>query len=142
MTTRATGPFEVEDFSPETILDRDGWDLGRIRLTKRFHGDLEATGTVEMLSAVIDGTPTAYVAIEQIEGRLGGRSGGFLLQHAAPSGEVPIRLSMIAGSGRGTGPASPASSRSMPPMMAATPMSSTTRSERFPARVDASDGPP
>ncbi len=101
MTTRATGPFEIEDFSPETILDRDGWDLGRIRLTKRFHGDLEAIGTVEMLSVVIDGTPTAYVAIEQIEGRLGGRSGGFLLQHAAPSGEVPIRLSMVAGSGRG-----------------------------------------
>ncbi len=100
MTTRATGSFEIDTWDPETIIEADGWQLGRVRLAKRFQGDLEASGVVEMLSAVIDGTPTAYVAIERIEGRLAGKEGALLVQHAAPSGDVPIRLSIVAGSGR------------------------------------------
>ncbi|HYO45575.1 MAG TPA: DUF3224 domain-containing protein, partial [Gemmatimonadota bacterium] len=50
---------------------------------KRFHGDLEAVSKGQMLAAGtgVDGS-AGYVAIEEVSGRLHGRSGTFLLQHS------------------------------------------------------------
>lgn len=52
-------------------------------LDKQYHGDLEAAGKGQMLTA---GTGVkgsgAYVAIERVTGTLQGRSGSFTLQHS------------------------------------------------------------
>lgn len=80
---KITGTFEVKmgplDYSHES---KNGLQMGRMSLNKTFHGDLEATSRGEMLSAM---TPTkgsaGYVAIEQVSGRLNGKSGSFVLQH-------------------------------------------------------------
>lgn len=61
---------------------------------------MAGTSTVDMISAVVDAVPTSYVAIERLDVTLGGKSGRFLLQHAAPSGDLPIRLTVVPGSGR------------------------------------------
>jgi hypothetical protein len=55
MTTIANGTFSVEmkpQAEPNTV---DGVSLGRMSLHKRFEGDLEGTGSGEMLTAL---TPT------------------------------------------------------------------------------------
>ena len=82
MTIRAEGKFDVR-LAPLAIADEAvASTLGRMSIDKRFHGDLEATSTGEMLTA---GTTVkdsaAYVAIERVAGTLHGRRGTFVLQH-------------------------------------------------------------
>lgn len=96
----ASGPFTVDSWDADTLVDADGWTIQRVVLTKTFSGDMAGTSTVDMISAVIDAVPTAYVAIERLDVTLGDRSGRVLLQHAAPSGDLPIRLTVVPGSGR------------------------------------------
>ena len=85
MTTfHATGPFEVrlEPQTPTAASERAG--LSRMTLDKRFHGDLEAASTGEMLAfRDAGGQSGGYVALETVRGTLGGREGSFVLQHSS-----------------------------------------------------------
>jgi uncharacterized protein (TIGR03086 family) len=84
MSTRATCTFQIDGWNDSTYLDQDGVKLNRAQLTKTFHGDLEATSSVELLG--VQGRPEtsrAYVAVERIVGHLCGRSGSFVLLHTA-----------------------------------------------------------
>lgn len=78
----ASGTFDVELEPMSSDDGGDGTSLGRMSLEKRFHGELEATSSGEMLTArtPIDDS-AGYVAIERVSGSLGGRSGSFVLQH-------------------------------------------------------------
>ncbi len=82
--THATGPFDVK-LAPQTIADSTvAATIGRMSIDKRYHGDLEATGKGEMLTAGT-GVPNSsggYVAIERVSGTLHGRKGTFVLQHS------------------------------------------------------------
>jgi len=82
-TQHAKGPFDVK-IVPEGELDKaEGSTIARMSVTKQYHGDLEATATGEMLSAGTDVKGSAgYVAMERVTGKLGGRSGSFVLQHS------------------------------------------------------------
>ncbi|MFZ3264646.1 MAG: DUF3224 domain-containing protein [Terriglobales bacterium] len=84
MTKRASGTFEVKVIpqKPDNKV-AEGAKLGRFSLDKKFHGDLEATSTGEMLSAGDPRSSGAYVALERVSGSLDGRSGSFVLQHKA-----------------------------------------------------------
>jgi hypothetical protein len=79
----AKGPFEVK-VVPQSEPDKaDGSTLSRYSLDKQYHGDLEATAKGEMLTAGTDVKGSAgYVAMERVTGKLGGRSGSFVLQHS------------------------------------------------------------
>ncbi len=82
MAEFARGTFEVT-INPLTPYNmNEGALLARMSLDKLFHGDLEAAGQGEMLSAgtAVQGS-AAYVAIERVTGTLAGRSGSFVLQH-------------------------------------------------------------
>jgi hypothetical protein len=78
----ASGQFEVKG----TPLPFDGTiagcTLGRMRFDKKFDGDLVATSSVEMTSAIsaVKGS-AAYVAIEWVTGTLAGKSGTFVMHH-------------------------------------------------------------
>ena len=81
VTNHATGSFTVSIVKQED----QGQDakLGRFMLDKQYHGDLQATGKGQMLTAGTDVKGSgAYVAIEHVEGNLKGRDGGFTLQHS------------------------------------------------------------
>jgi len=80
MTNHATGPFDVK-LTPQD--DKTGEPLlGRMALDKQYHGDLEATGKGQMLTAGTSVKGSAgYVAIERVTGTLNGRTGSFVLQH-------------------------------------------------------------
>ena len=81
MTTRATGTFDVQ-LTPQAPETEGDTSLGRLTLDKQFHGDLQATSKGQMLTGMTATKGSAgYVAIEKVEGTLGGRAGSFILQH-------------------------------------------------------------
>lgn len=98
----ATGQFDVkttpiEDKSLEILL-------GRFNLDKQYHGDLEATGKGQMLTASTEMRGSAgYVAIEKVSGSLKGRSGSFVLQHTGTMirGVPHLSISVVPDSGTG-----------------------------------------
>ena len=100
----ANGTFDVK-ISP-LPLSYDGGEVqcGRFSLAKQFHGDLDASSTVEMLGAR---TPIAdsagYVAIERVTGSLHGKSGSFVLQHSGTMtrGKGELHVSVVPDSGTG-----------------------------------------
>jgi hypothetical protein len=104
MTHRATGSWTVS-MKPAAPTGRSGrTTLGRMLLDKQYSGDLVATGSGEMLTAVTD-TPGAasYVAIEQVTGTLDGRKGSFVLHHLGTmaGGTDHLVIAIVAESGTG-----------------------------------------
>ena len=102
MTKRATGTFEVvmQPLSEPDVAPRT--TLGRLSLDKQFHGDLDAVGKGEMLTALtgVEGS-AGYVAIERVTGTLNGRKGSFVFQHAGimSRGYQQLSISVVPDSG-------------------------------------------
>ena len=89
----ASGTFEVK-IAPLSSLDDDP-ALGRMSLDKQSHGDLEATGKGQMLTAGTSVKGSAgYVAIERVSGTLDGREGSFILQHTGAMNRGAPELSI------------------------------------------------
>lgn len=98
----AVGPFDVKI----THQDDNSADplLNRMTLDKQYHGDLEATGKGQMLSAGTEVKGSAgYVAIEKVTGSLKGRIGTFVLQHTGTmTRNVPqLDIAVVPDSGTG-----------------------------------------
>lgn len=96
---KASGTFEV-DLKPQQIAA----GLGRMTIDKQFSGDLVATGQGEMLSAMGEVKGSAgYVAIEKVTGKLGGKSGSFVLQHSGTMdrGVPSLTVTVVPDSGTG-----------------------------------------
>src|SRR5215469_6115800 len=101
-TMHAAGPFDVK----VTRQDDNSEDplLNRMTLDKQYHGDLEATGKGQMLTAGTEVKGSgAYVAIEKVSGTLKGRSGSFVLQHAGTMAQNVPQLNVIVVPDSGTG---------------------------------------
>ena len=83
-TQHASGPFEVK-LQPEPLsLAAVHTGIGRMSLDKVFHGDLTAVSHGEMLAfkTHVQGS-AGYVVLEKVTGKLGGRTGSFVLQHSS-----------------------------------------------------------
>jgi uncharacterized protein DUF3224 len=101
----ASGPFDVKMNPDPSYETADGGIvLGRVSFAKEFHGALDATSVVQMLSAgtAVKGS-AGYVAIELVAGRLEGRAGTFVLQHSGTMnrGEASLTVSVVPDSGTG-----------------------------------------
>ncbi len=99
------GTFDVALEPLETFAQgSDGIELGRMSIQKTFHGPLSAKSRGEMLTAVTPVKGSAgYVAIEHVQGTLGGKKGGFVLQHSGimAGGEERLALEVVPNSGTG-----------------------------------------
>ena len=76
--------------------------LGRMSISKQFHGDLEATSTGQMLTAGTSVKDSAgYVAVERVTGSLNGRAGSFILQHTGvmTRGAPDLTITVVPDSG-------------------------------------------
>lgn len=95
MPTTAKGSFEVKLVPQDLAFSHDQSGLGRMSIDKQFHGELEATGKGEMLSAgtAVKGS-AGYVAIERVTGTLQGKQGSFVLQHSATMNRGAPRLTI------------------------------------------------
>ena len=104
MHRQASGPFEVKRTALESVDAGQGAAFGRMRFEKRFHGDLDATSVVEMLSVGNPATGSAgYVAVEHVVGTLHGRAGSFMLQHTGvmDHGASSLQVTVVPGTGSG-----------------------------------------
>jgi hypothetical protein len=103
MATRATGTFDVK-LTPQAADDKADVSVGRMSIDKRFHGDLDAVSKGQMLAAMTEVKDSAgYVAMERVTGTLGGRSGGFTLQHSGTMTRGAPHLSVTVVPDSGTG---------------------------------------
>ena len=103
MAQRASGQFEVE-LKPQDDPAFAGTSLGRLLLDKRFHGALEGASRGQMLTAGDRAKGSAvYVAVEQFDGALDGRTGGFALHHTGimHAGAMRLTIEVVPGSGTG-----------------------------------------
>jgi len=103
MTGHASGTFEVK-MEPQAEDKAEGASLGRMRMSKQFHGGLEGTSTGEMRTARSGAEGSAgYVAMERFSGRLDGRQGTFVLQHSGTMrrGTLQQSVSVVPDSGSG-----------------------------------------
>ncbi|MBY8605557.1 MAG: DUF3224 domain-containing protein [Burkholderia sp.] len=104
MKLQASGPFEVK-LNPESLSAvAASSGLGRMSLDKQFHGDLEAVSHGEMLAfrSSVQGS-AGYVAMETVQGALGGRNGSFVLQHSSTMtrGQPQQSITVVPDSGTG-----------------------------------------
>lgn len=104
MSTRASGTFEVK-VTPQTPGDKSsGTAIGRMSIDKQFLGDLKGTSKGEMLAVGTDVKGSAgYVAMEQVNGTLNGRTGAFTLQHSGTMTRGAPLLSVTVVPDSGTG---------------------------------------
>jgi hypothetical protein len=102
MNLQVKGPFDVKRTAMESVDAGGGAAFGRVRFEKRFHGALEATSVVEMLSAGNPASGSAgYVGVEHVIGTLQGRSGRFMLQHngVMDRGQASLTLTVVPDTG-------------------------------------------
>ena len=102
--THVGGTFDVK-LTPAALADTAADKaLGRLTIEKQYHGDLEATGKGEMLTAGTSVKDSAgYVAMEQVTGTLSGRRGAFVLQHSGTMtrGTPQLTITIVPDSGTG-----------------------------------------
>ncbi len=100
----ARGTFEVKIVPLRLDGPAEDATLGRMSIEKEFHGQLEATGKGQMLTAntAVEGS-AAYVAIERVSGTIEGRSGTFALQHRGTMmrGQQELSVTVVPDSGTG-----------------------------------------
>ena len=102
VTHVARGKFSVEIKPQRDPTVADGVSLGRMSLAKQIEGDLVATSTGEMLSALTPVRGSAgYVAIERVTGTLNGLDGSFVLQHTGTmdGGAQQLSITIVPDSG-------------------------------------------
>jgi hypothetical protein len=93
-TMHAKGPFDVK-VTPQDESTGDPL-LNRMTLDKQYHGDLDATGKGQMLTAGTEVKGSgAYVAIEKVTGTLKGRRGSFVLQHTGTMTQNTPQLTIV-----------------------------------------------
>ena len=101
----AKGEFDVKLKPLDAFTKgRNGINLGRMSIDKTFRGDLVGKSAGEMLSAMTNVKGSAgYVAIEQVNGTLQGKSGAFVLQHYGimNRGKDRLVLEVVPDSGSG-----------------------------------------
>jgi len=104
MTTHATGSFEVKSWDEKPYSEIDGGPkLTHASVTNAFHGDIEGEGALMYLMVYRDDSSTSYFGLERVVGRVGDRSGSFVLQHSGTyeGGAATTTWSVVPGSGTG-----------------------------------------
>lgn len=100
MPIRVTGKFDVK-LAPQDDGTGDAM-LGRMTIDKRYHGELDAAGKGQMLSALTGTKNSAgYVAIERVTGSLKGKKGSFVIQHSGTMsrGAQELNINVVPDSG-------------------------------------------
>ena len=81
MSTHAQAKFEVQSWDENTYEELDGdAKLTRASVGQGFTGDLEGAGSVEWLMCYREDKTADFVGLQRFVGRLGSRSGSFVMQ--------------------------------------------------------------
>jgi hypothetical protein len=83
MSTQARGNFKVESWDEDGYAETgEGGKLTRASVKQRFSGDIQGEGAVEYLMAYRENETAHFVGLQHVAGRLGDRSGEFVLETA------------------------------------------------------------
>jgi len=100
----ANARFAIRNWDEKPYSEAPGLPrLTRASVTKTFSGDLEGEGQVEYLMVYRSDGSAAFVGLERITGRLGGKAGSFVLQRTGvfEGGQAKESYSVVAGSATG-----------------------------------------
>jgi len=104
MSTHATGTFEFKSWDEKPYSEIDGGPkLTHASVANMFRGDIEGEGKLAYLMMYPDDTSATFVGMERVVGRVGDRSGSFVLQHRGTfeNGAAKGTVSVLPGSGTG-----------------------------------------
>lgn len=104
MTERATGHVVVRTWTEQPYHELEGGrKLARASVVNEYDGEIEGTGTLEYLLHYDTPTSSRFIGYERVVGRLGGRSGSFVLHHQGTwdGSTAHGRWSVVPGSGTG-----------------------------------------
>jgi len=105
---RATGNYGIKSWNEKTWDGKDRKEQPGAKLTHAivvfdFHGDIEGEAKVQFLMSYRDDTFATFVALQQITGRIGNRSGSFVTQvnGTFENGAAKSTWTVVPGSGTG-----------------------------------------
>jgi hypothetical protein len=110
MGTKAKATFEIKNWDEKTWegknwKDVDGAKQTHAVVTKTYQGDIEGESTSQSLTTYNEAGSASYVTLDYVVGRIGGRSGSFVLQgngtYDPKSGEAKTTWFVVPGSGTG-----------------------------------------
>jgi hypothetical protein len=104
MTTTANARFTIKSWDEKPYSE--GPDLPkmtRATVTKTFTGDIEGEGQVEYVMMYRPDGSATFVGLERITGRIGEKSGSFVLERSGvfESGQAKESFSVVPGSATG-----------------------------------------
>jgi hypothetical protein len=83
MTTHGTGTFQGKSWDEVAYDEGEGRPkLSRASVTNVYTGDIEGESTLEYLLAYQNDETANFVGIERVNGRIGDKSGSFVLQQS------------------------------------------------------------
>ena len=104
MKKLANGRFAIQSWDEQPFNEgQDLPKLTRASVAKTFTGDIEGDGHVEYLMMYRGDGTAAFVGLERIVGRIGDRTGTFVLQRMGvfEDGQAKESYSVVPGSGTG-----------------------------------------
>lgn len=104
MSKQAKATFEIKSWDEKPFHEGEGLPkITRAIVAKTFAGEIEGTGTLEYLMMYRDDGSASFVGMERIIGRVGGKSGSFVLQHSGvfEAGLAKSTCPIVPGSGTG-----------------------------------------
>jgi hypothetical protein len=100
----ANARFAIKSWDEKPYSEgQDQPKLTRASVSKTFTGDIEGEGQVEYLMMYRGDGSASFVGLERISGKVGGRSGSFVLQRTGvfEGGQAKESYSVVPGSGTG-----------------------------------------
>ena len=104
MKHTANARFAIKSWDEKPYSEgQDLPKLTRASVTKTFTGEIEGEGQVEYLMMYRSDGSATFVGLERVTGRVGGKSGTFVLQRVGvfEDGQAKESYSVIPGSGTG-----------------------------------------
>jgi hypothetical protein len=104
MTTLGNATFEGKNWDEKPFSEIEGGPkLTHVSVTNVYTGDIEGEGTLEYLMVYHTAGPVDFVGYERIIGKVGGRSGSFVLKHAGTYAADAAKADYVVEPGSGTG---------------------------------------
>jgi hypothetical protein len=104
MKKTASARFSIKSWDEKPYSEgQDLPKMTRASVDKTFTGDIDGEGHVEYVMVYRSDGTAAFVGLERITGRIGGRNGSFVLQRSGLFEDGQAKESYFVVSGSGTG---------------------------------------
>jgi hypothetical protein len=102
--TKANATFAGKNWDEQPFSEIEGGPkLTHVNVTNVYQGDIEGEGTLEYLMVYHTAGPVDFVGYERIVGKIGGRTGSFVLKHTGTYAADTAKADYVVEPGSGTG---------------------------------------